>query len=158
MGGVFALGHCGARHVAQMLKAGGTSVVYGYLFASGVVVQHGAEIGYAFGDVENFQSQSDKDLAKTMGTFWSNFAVSGNPNGAGLPQWPEFDVASDKVLRFDNSSSIFVEEKLRAEACAFWKDHAVHIDPNNLPFIGSSPLALAPAYARERIAQAKILV
>jgi para-nitrobenzyl esterase len=154
--GVFALGHCGARHVAQMLKAGGTSVVYGYLFASGTVVQHGDDIGYAFGDVESFKSQSDKDLAKTMGTFWSNFAVDGNPNGAGLPQWPEFDIASDKVLRFDNGSSIFVEERLRAEACAFWKDHVVHIDPNNLLFIGSS--VLPPAYIMERIAEADILV
>merc|ERR1739847_79682 len=82
--GVFALGHCGARHIARDLKAGGTGKVYQYLFARGDVVSHGDEIGYAFGDVTSFQNDTDKALARSMAKYWTTFAITGTPNSEGL--------------------------------------------------------------------------
>lgn len=133
--GTFALGHCGARHLARTLKAGGTAKVYQYLFAKGTVVGHGDEIGYVFGDVDRFKTDSEKNLSLSMAKYWSNFAIAGEPNSDGLVRWPEYDATTEETLRFDES--IHVEQKFRAAACDFWDAHPVHINPNTLPFLGA---------------------
>ena len=53
----------------------------------------------ALGDYTRF-SPAQLELAKTMRSYWANFAKTGNPNGAGLPEWPRMDTAGNKVLAF----------------------------------------------------------
>merc|ERR1712190_299011 len=132
--GAYALGHCGSRNLARSLKASGTSKVFQYLFGRGTVVGHGDEIDYAFGNVDRFSTQADKQLAAAMAKYWSNFAITGDPNGDGLATWPEYDADADKSLRLDQT--ITTQEKFRSTACDFWDAHPVHIDPNSLPIIG----------------------
>jgi para-nitrobenzyl esterase len=36
-------------------------------------------------------------VAAEISSYWINFAKSGNPNGAGLPLWPAFTNAENKV-------------------------------------------------------------
>ena len=36
-----------------------------------------------------------------MQAYWVNFARSGDPNGAGLPHWPHFTAAEQRVMRLD---------------------------------------------------------
>ena len=46
-------------------------------------------------------SAVDHQLSETISTYWLNFARSGNPNGPGLAEWPQFDVAQPKLMLFD---------------------------------------------------------
>ena len=110
-----------------------TSKVFQYLFARGAIVKHGDEIPYAFGDVNDPTfTDGDRKLATAMAKYWSNFAVTGDPNGDGLLGWPEYDADADKSLRLDET--IVVQEKFRSAQCDFWDKHPIRIDPNSLPF------------------------
>jgi para-nitrobenzyl esterase len=39
-----------------------------------------------------------------MQSYWINFAETGNPNGSGLPDWPNFTEEDQKVLYFNASA------------------------------------------------------
>ena len=53
-----------------------------------------------------------------MQGYWTTFAKNGNPNGAELPQWPEFDPLGAGELAFGNERSYArnVLRKARYEA------------------------------------------
>ena len=40
------------------------------------------------GEAPGEATPEEKELARIMNTYWTNFAKTGNPNGNGLPDWP----------------------------------------------------------------------
>jgi para-nitrobenzyl esterase len=42
----------------------------------------------------------DLAISEAMGTYWTNFAKTGNPNGEGVPEWPTFSDETPDVMYF----------------------------------------------------------
>jgi len=67
---------------------------------------HVGEIQYVFGNFPKTMppSDADKALADQMSSYWVNFANNGDPNGAGLPGWPAFSDANQRVMNLNDPS------------------------------------------------------
>lgn len=65
-------------------------------------VHHGADLAFVFGNMKKSDGYTDVDLklAEQMMQYWVNFAKTGDPNGAGLPNWPAYERATDLNLEF----------------------------------------------------------
>jgi para-nitrobenzyl esterase len=64
---------------------------------------HGSDVSYVFNTLNERRgaaetSPEEKELAKIMNAYWVNFAKTGNPNGEGLPVWPEYNTQKDEIL------------------------------------------------------------
>jgi len=122
-------GICAAQSFSESFLKGGTPAVFTYLFAHTPTgpAGHGSEIMYFFGDTGGWPVE-ESDLACHMSQYWSNFAISGDPNGAfkfSLPQWPKYNHENKMVQRFQtpNEGGIRPQRCPREEQCAYWDAH-----------------------------------
>ena len=57
---------------------------------------HSSELAYVFnslGSARRPWEPADRAIGEKTSAYWANFVRTGNPNGAGLPEWPVFDPA-----------------------------------------------------------------
>jgi len=64
---------------------------------------HTADISFAFNNPKGQATQTwndvDTKLADMMSSYWVNFMTKGDPNGNGLPQWPQVkELGKSKVM------------------------------------------------------------
>jgi para-nitrobenzyl esterase len=62
---------------------------------------HGAEVAFVFGNEDARRTAwtaADRALSQQLQAYWVNFAKTANPNGPGLPQWPQFAAGRPTVL------------------------------------------------------------
>ena len=65
---------------------------------------HGSEVSFVFNTLNarwgnpGEATPEEKELARIMNTYWTNFAKTGNPNGNGLTNWPLYDTQKEEIL------------------------------------------------------------
>ncbi|HWQ34295.1 MAG TPA: carboxylesterase/lipase family protein [Blastocatellia bacterium] len=63
---------------------------------------HSAEIEYAMGNLDSNKvyawTPDDYKVSKVMQEYFANFIKTGNPNGKGLPQWPQFSAGQRMII------------------------------------------------------------
>jgi para-nitrobenzyl esterase len=106
---------------------------YEYEFAHAVPGQeargavHGAELPFVFGyfprggGVTGNSANTDLQLSELMESYWTNFARTGNPNSAGLPEWPAFG-DERKYIQFAQDGKVVPLASLRDGQCGVYRD------------------------------------
>lgn len=67
----------------------------------GLGATHGMEMPYVFDHLSQQPlawMPQDRTLASVLPAYWTNFATTGDPNGPGLPIWPDFRSAALQVM------------------------------------------------------------
>ena len=116
---VFASGAQGFAHYAA--KTGRKGYVYYFGYVADALrgresgVGHGGELVYVFGlhglsktprgaMMASFATDKDKKTIALVQDYWTNFAKSGDPNGANLPAWPPSTDAAPQTMVFGDDS------------------------------------------------------
>jgi para-nitrobenzyl esterase len=77
------------RPIAPDTKVNGITAT-----AKDIGARHAGEIEYVFGALSSEPKAAwepiDMAISEQMMSYWTNFAKTGNPNGAGLPNWPAY--------------------------------------------------------------------
>lgn len=73
---------------------------------------HGSEVSFAFNTLNARwgppaePTAQEKELAKNMNIYWTNFAKTGNPNGEGLPNWSLYNNKNQDMLDIELDGKI----------------------------------------------------
>jgi para-nitrobenzyl esterase len=70
---------------------------------------HGAEIRYVFDQLDQDPrawSPEDRQIAREVVAYWTNFAKTGDPNGEGLDAWRAFDGSKASIKRLGSAAEI----------------------------------------------------
>ena len=73
---------------------------------------HGSEVSFAFNTLNARwgppaePTAQEKELAKNMNIYWTNFAKTGNPNGQGVPNWPLYNNKNQDMLDIELDGKI----------------------------------------------------
>jgi len=80
---------------------------------------HTGEVPYAYNNLHTVNNRpftkADFELADQMSSYWSNFAKTGNPNGAALLNWPVYTKETKQIIQLDTKSQVVrlpTEQKL----------------------------------------------
>jgi para-nitrobenzyl esterase len=88
---------------------------------------HSSDLPYVFGyfpksgNISGKFTDADMKLADLVETYWTNFAKTGDPNGPGLPKWPQQN-ATGAYIQFQQDGSVQTATSLRKPQCDAYRD------------------------------------
>jgi para-nitrobenzyl esterase len=85
---------------------------------------HGLDVSASFNNyrdgIGGTGSPTQRALWTKFAASWVGFAKTGDPNHAGVPNWPAYDATKRATMIFDND--VRVENDPRSEIRKFWAD------------------------------------
>lgn len=115
---------CQTRNVARAASGSGRSPVWRYLYTHTFEADanlalgrafHGAELYFIFGKLSVIDpgfipavnpynpTTAEQGFSQDMMGYWIRFAATGNPNGNGAANWPQYDASTDDMLQLDDT-------------------------------------------------------
>jgi len=76
-------------------------------------VSHASELAYVFGTIPAEATKETREVSEAMVRYWTQFAKTGDPNQAGLPEWPAFQKGNEAYLEI--AQPIRAEKDLNRE-------------------------------------------
>jgi len=70
---------------------------------------HGVDVPYVFQTLDRDKPETTADdlkMSEIVATYWTNFAKRADPNGPGVPAWPQFAERDGKVMHFRNGATV----------------------------------------------------
>ncbi|OWF39887.1 carboxylesterase 3-like [Mizuhopecten yessoensis] len=109
---------------------------------------HASDLPYLFrpnyiGTLINADCPEDTKLSDRFIKYWSNFAKTGDPNGAGLPDWPMYNLTSYRYLNLNNNATD--EGRLYWDRVQFWN---IHLQYARMDKINSSDTQINGSYSQ----------
>jgi para-nitrobenzyl esterase len=110
--------HEPARYVAQVVSAHSSPAwLYRFTYTAegtrpeSTAQGHAGELPFLFDQLPARYSGAvtpqDKATARAFNTYVANFVKTGDPNGTGLPAWPQFDEAGYDLLHFSPTGPVY---------------------------------------------------
>ena len=83
---------------------------------------HGSELQYLFrmDKLPGPQTAAQQQLSAQMIQYWGNFVKTGNPNGAGLVEWPNYDADTHRLLSLQPGGNTVIDNFDLEHHCSFW--------------------------------------
>ncbi|CAL3968307.1 hypothetical protein PZA11_006736 [Diplocarpon coronariae] len=121
-----ALFSCNAQYLAQAFSAEGRNAASSYLFNVPPAL-HGEDVAYTFFEGPA-TAVKNETLARIMQSYFTNFAIGGDPNGPGLPQFGKYaeqtapgGSANGAVLELGMNYTTMRASELPVERCNWWQ-------------------------------------
>jgi para-nitrobenzyl esterase len=81
-----------------------------------------------FGNLGPNYATPDREISAAIQQYWTNFAKTGDPNGASLPKWPKYDAAARGFIEFTDNGPV-AREGLRRPYCDLYVENARRLMP-----------------------------
>jgi para-nitrobenzyl esterase len=88
---------------------------------------HSTDLAFVFGfypkdgNLAGKYTETDTKVSEMVESYFTNFARTGNPNGEGLPEWPQFGAAGNYV-QFTKEGTVDHAKDLRGPACTVFRE------------------------------------
>ncbi len=93
---------------------------------------HGSELAYVFGNLDPNEGYGPEDtlLSSKLMELWTSFAYTGVPAAEGVPDWPNYEVGQELILRINGPGDYDLIQGLADKECDFFESIAPVVDPD----------------------------